>query len=127
GDTPVRPVKAVGVVGAGTMGGGIAMAFANAGLPVTLVEITREALDRGLETVRKTYESSAARGRMSADEAQRRAGLITGSLKLDDLAGCDLIVEAVFEDMAIKTELFRKLDTLAKPGAILASNTSYLD
>ncbi len=126
-DTPTMPIRSVGIVGAGTMGGGIAMNFANAGLPVTVVETTREALERGLSVVRRNYEASAKRGRLSDADVEERVGLLTGSLALDDLADCDLVIEAVFEDMAIKQEVFRRLDAIAKPGAILASNTSYLD
>ncbi len=126
-DTPERPVGKIGVIGASTMGGGISMNFANIGLPVTIVETTREALDRGLGVIRKNYENTAAKGRISADDVETRCGLITGSLTLDDLADCDLIIEAVFENMDIKKEIFSKLDAIARPGAILASNTSALD
>ena len=126
-DTPERPVGKIGVIGAGTMGGGISMNFANIGLPVIIVETTQEALDRGLGVIRKNYENTAAKGRISADDVETRCGLITGSLTLDDLADCDLIIEAVFENMDIKKEIFSKLDAIARPGAILASNTSALD
>jgi 3-hydroxyacyl-CoA dehydrogenase len=126
-DTPTLPINKVGVIGAGTMGGGIAMNFANAGIPVVLVEQQAEALERGLGVVKKNYDASAKRGRFSPEEAQRRFGLTTGTLALEDLADCDLIIEAVFERMDIKKDVFRKLDVIAKPGAILASNTSYLD
>ncbi|MCR5877900.1 3-hydroxyacyl-CoA dehydrogenase NAD-binding domain-containing protein [Phenylobacterium sp. J367] len=123
-DTPTRPIKKVGVLGAGTMGGGIAMNFANVGIPVTIVELKQDALDRGLSTIRKNYERS--RG---ADPAQteKRMSMLTGSLDRADLADCDLIIEAVFERMDIKKEVFAALDKIAKPGAILASNTSYLN
>ena len=127
GDTSKRPIKSIGIVGAGTMGGGIAMNFANAGLPVTIVEATREALDRGLGIIRTNYESSAKKGRLSASDVENRMGLMTGTLDIGDLGQADLIVEAVFENMDVKKEVFRKLDRIAKPGAILASNTSYLD
>jgi 3-hydroxyacyl-CoA dehydrogenase len=126
-DTPMRPIKTIGIVGAGTMGGGIAMNFANAGLPATIVEATREALDRGLGIIRKNYENSARRGRLSASDVEKRIGLITGTLDIGDLDKADLIVEAVFENMDVKKEVFRKLDKIAKPSAILASNTSYLN
>jgi 3-hydroxyacyl-CoA dehydrogenase len=126
-DTAPLPVKKVGIIGAGTMGGGISMNFANAGLPVTIVEAKPDALERGLGVIRRNYESTAKKGRMSMDDVERRMGLLTGSLNLEDLADCDLIIEAVFENMAIKKEIFSKLDAIAKPGAILASNTSYLN
>jgi 3-hydroxyacyl-CoA dehydrogenase len=126
-DTPTLPVKKVGIIGAGTMGGGISMNFANAGLPVTIVEAKPEALERGLSVIRRNYDSTAKKGRMRAEDVEHRMGLLTGSLSLDDLADCDLIIEAVFENMAIKKEIFSKLDAIAKPGAILATNTSYLD
>lgn len=126
-DTPVLPVESVGVIGAGTMGGGIAMNFANAGVPVTIVETSQEALDRGLAVVRANYERSAKNGRFSSEEAERRIAMITPSLSLDDLAGADLIIEAVFENMDVKRQIFATLDGLAKPGAVLATNTSALD
>jgi 3-hydroxyacyl-CoA dehydrogenase len=126
-DTPEIPIARVGVVGAGTMGGGIAMNMANAGIPVTIVETSQEALDRGLGVVRKNYENTAAKGRISASDVETLCGLITGSLALEDLADSDLVIEAVFENMAVKKEIFSKLDAIVKPGAILASNTSALD
>jgi 3-hydroxyacyl-CoA dehydrogenase len=122
-----RKVESVGVIGAGTMGQGIAMSFANAGIAVTVVETAQEALDHGIGKMRETYESAAARGRMSEADAKSRFARLTPSLSLDDLADKDLIIEAVFENMKIKKEVFGKLDALAKPGAILASNTSTLD
>jgi 3-hydroxyacyl-CoA dehydrogenase len=122
-----RPIRQVGVVGAGTMGGGIATTFANAGLPVRIVETSAERLTRGLAVIRGGYEASARRGKLANDEVERRMGLIAGSVELEDLAGCDLVIEAVFEQMAVKTEVFRRLDALVRPGAILATNTSYLD
>jgi 3-hydroxyacyl-CoA dehydrogenase len=125
--TPTLPVNKVGIVGAGTMGGGIAMNFVNAGMPVTLVEAKQEALDRGLSIIRRNYESTAKKGRMSAEDVEARMSRLTGTLDLEGLADCDLIIEAVFENMGIKKEIFAKLDRIAKPGAILASNTSYLD
>ncbi len=126
-DAPLLPVASVGIIGAGTMGGGIAMNFLNAGVPVTIVEMKQEALDRGVATIRKNYENTAAKGRMTADDVEARMGLLTPSLDLDSLSAADLIIEAVFENMAVKKEVFGKLDRLAKPGAILASNTSYLN
>ena len=125
--TPMREIKSVGVIGAGTMGGGIAMNFLNIGLPVTLVEQTQEALDRGLGVIRKNYERSAKRGRISQDDVETRMGLISPSVNYQDLGECDLIIEAVFETMPIKKDVFGKIDKIAKKGAILASNTSYLD
>jgi 3-hydroxyacyl-CoA dehydrogenase len=126
-DTRPRDIKRVGVIGAGTMGGGISMNFLSAGIPVTIVEMQQEALDRGTGVMRKNYEASAAKGRITAEQAQGAMGLLKPSLNLDDLADCDLIVEAVFENMDVKKEVFGKLDRIAKPGAILASNTSYLN
>jgi 3-hydroxyacyl-CoA dehydrogenase len=126
-DTRMIPVGHVGVVGAGTMGGGIAMNFANVGIPVKMVEVNQEALDRGMKVVRGNYERSARSGRFSMDEVERRMSLITGSLDLSALRDADLIVEAVFERMDIKKSLFAKLDTIAPPGAILATNTSGLN
>ena len=126
-DTPTLPIKKVGIVGAGTMGGGIAMNFANAGIPVTILEMKQEALDHGLGMVKKNYDASAAKGRFTPEEAGKRLSLLTGTLKMEDLADCDLIIEAVFERMDIKKDVFAKLDKIAKPGAILASNTSFLN
>jgi len=125
----VKPseVKRVAVIGAGTMGGGIAMSFANAGIPVTLVDAFQEALRRGLETVRKNYQATAARGSLSAEEMNRRLDLITSSVDLAAVADADLVIEAVFEEMDLKTRIFADLDRLAKPQAVLATNTSYLD
>ncbi|MDW8415711.1 MAG: 3-hydroxyacyl-CoA dehydrogenase NAD-binding domain-containing protein [Thermaurantiacus sp.] len=126
-DTPVRPVARVGVVGAGTMGGGIAMNFLNIGVPVTIVERAQEPLDRGLAVVRRNYERSASRGRLTMDDVERRMALLTPSLALANLADCDLVIEAVFEDMALKKRVFAELDRVVKDGAILATNTSFLD
>ncbi len=126
-DTPLIPIKKVGMIGAGTMGGGIAMNFASVGIPVVLVETKPEALERGLSVVRKNYENTAKRGRLTLEDVERRMSLLTGSLDLNVLADCDLIIEAVFENMAIKKEVFAKLDKICKPGAILATNTSALD
>jgi len=125
--TPLVPVSKVGMVGAGTMGGGIAMNFANVGIPVTLVEAKQEALDRGLAVVRRNYENTAKRGRMTLEDVEKRMALLSGSLDLRALADCDLVIEAVFEDMQIKKDVFGKLDRIVKQGAILATNTSALD
>jgi 3-hydroxyacyl-CoA dehydrogenase len=126
-DIALRPIKTVGVIGAGTMGGGITMNFLAKGIPVTIVEMEQANLDRGVATIRKNYEASAAKGRFTAEQVEKMMGLLTPSLDLNDLAGADLIIEAVYENMDVKKELFGKLDAIANPGAILASNTSYLD
>ena len=115
------------MVGAGTMGGGISMNFLTAGIPVTIVETAQEALDRGVGVIRKNYENSAKKGRFTQDKVEAMMGILTPTLDLDDLADCDLIIEAIYENMDVKKELFGKLDAIAKPGAILASNTSYLN
>ena len=125
--TAARPVSQAAVIGAGTMGGGIAMCFANAGIPVTIIETEQAALDRGLARVSELYGTSAKRGSITADQAATRRALITGRVGLDGIGDADMVVEAVFEDMAVKQEVFRALDRLAKPGAVLATNTSYLD
>ncbi len=126
-DTPVLPAARVGIVGAGTMGGGIAMNFLNIGLPVTIVETRQDALDRGVATIRRNYENTAKRGRLTLTDVDQRMALLTPTLSLDALADSDLVIEAVFEDMAVKKTLFARLDTIAKPGAVLATNTSRLD
>ncbi|MBH9537382.1 3-hydroxyacyl-CoA dehydrogenase NAD-binding domain-containing protein [Novosphingopyxis sp. YJ-S2-01] len=126
-DIKLRDVKKVGVIGAGTMGGGISMNFLQAGYPVTIVEMKQEALDRGVGVIRKNYENSASKGRFTNEQVEQWMGQLTGSLDQGDLADCDLIIEAVFENMDVKKEIFTNLDKLAKEGAILASNTSYLD
>ena len=126
-DTAALPVKSVGVIGAGTMGGGITMNFLNAGIPVTLVEMNQAALDRGVGVIRKNYENTAAKGRMTAEQVEQRMALLTPVLELEALKDVDLVIEAVFEEMGIKKDVFGKLDAIAKPGAILASNTSFLD
>jgi 3-hydroxyacyl-CoA dehydrogenase len=126
-DTPLLPIKTVGVIGAGTMGGGIAMNFLNIGLPVTLIEQTQEALDRGVATIRKNYEVTVSKGRLSAESLETRMGLLHPTLGFEALGGCDLVIEAVFENLALKQQIFTRLDTVARPGAILASNTSFLD
>jgi 3-hydroxyacyl-CoA dehydrogenase len=117
----------VGIIGAGTMGGGIAMNFVNVGIPVVLIETAQDALDRGLAVVRRNYENTVKRGRLSNDAMEKRLAMLTGSLDIHRLADCDLIIEAVFEDMAVKKAIFAQLDAIAKPGAILASNPSTLD
>ena len=126
-DTRPRKVNSVAIIGAGTMGGGIAMSFANTGMPVKLIEVAQDALERGLSTIRKNYESTAARGGLSAEDAARRIASITGAVGLENVADADLIIEAVFETMQIKKDIFSALGRLAKPGAILATNTSFLD
>ena len=125
--TPRREIKKVGIIGAGTMGGGIAMNFANVGIPVTLLELNQDALDRGLGVCRKNWERSASKGKLTTEQVEERVGLMTGTTSYDDLADCDLVIEAVFEKMEIKKEVFGTLDKVCKQGAILASNTSYLD
>ena len=125
--TAPRAINRVGVIGAGTMGGGISMNFLSAGVPVTIVEMAQDALDRGTGVMRKNYEATAAKGRMTAEQVEGAMGLLKPTLKLEDLADCDLIIEAVFENMDVKKEIFGRLDAIAKPGAILASNTSYLN
>ncbi|HZG10276.1 MAG TPA: 3-hydroxyacyl-CoA dehydrogenase NAD-binding domain-containing protein [Allosphingosinicella sp.] len=126
-DTKPRDIRKVGVIGAGTMGGGISMNFLNAGIPVRIIEQQQDALDRGTGVIRKNYEATAAKGKMTAEQVEGAMGLLTPSLSLDDLSDCDLIIEAVFENMDVKKEVFGKLDTICKPGAILATNTSYLN
>ena len=126
-NTPDLPISKVGVIGGGLMGGGIAMNMANVGIPVTIIETNQAALDRGLGIIRKNYENTASKGRLSAEDVETRCGLINGSLEMESLADCDLIIEAVFENMAVKKDIFSRLDQIAKPEAILASNTSALD
>ncbi len=126
-DTPQRAIKSAAVIGAGTMGGGIAMNFANAGIPVMMLEMKQEALDKGLATIHKNYENSAKKGKLSPEKMAQRIGLIKGTLNYADLAQADIVIEAVFEDMAVKETVFKQLDAVMKPGAILASNTSTLD
>lgn len=125
--TEPRSVARVGVIGAGTMGGGISMNFLSAGIPVTIVETSQEALDRGVGIIRRNYQASAAKGRLTVQKVERAMALLASTLDFDALAGCDLIIEAVYENMDIKKDIFSRLDKIAKPGAILASNTSYLD
>jgi 3-hydroxyacyl-CoA dehydrogenase len=126
-DTPTRPIRSAAVIGAGTMGGGIAMNFANVGIPVTVVEATQAALDRGLGVVRRNYEISASRGGMAAGDVDKRMALISGTTDYGAIADADLVIEAIFEDMALKKEIFAKLDAIANSGAVLATNTSTLD
>ncbi len=126
-DTPTRTIAQVGVIGAGTMGGGISMNFLNAAIPVTLVETSQEALDRGVATIRKNYENSARKGKLTSEAVETRMRLLHPTLDFSSLATCDLVIEAVFEDIDVKREVFQRLDAVAKPGAILASNTSTLD
>ena len=125
--TPQRPVAKVAVIGAGTMGGGISMNFLNAGIPVTILETKQDALDRGLATIRKNYEAQVRKGKLKEDKFAQRMALLTPTLTYDDIRDADLVIEAVFEDMGVKEAVFRKLDEVMKPGAILASNTSTLD
>ena len=126
-DTPTRPIRTAAVVGAGTMGGGIAMNFASAGIPVALLEVKPEALEKGVATIRKNYEASAKKGKLTAAQVQEAMALIRPTLHYADLAQADIVIEAVFEDMAVKEQVFRRLDEVMKPGAILATNTSTLD
>ncbi len=126
-DTPTRAIKSAAVIGAGTMGGGIAMNFANAGIPVKILELKQEALDKGLATVRKNYENTLKKGKLTQEKFDERVGLITGTTSYDDIKDADIVVEAVFEEMGVKEQVFKKLDEVMKPGAILASNTSTLD
>ncbi len=126
-DTLQREINSAGIIGAGTMGGGIAMCFANAGIPVTIVETKQEALDRGIETIRGNYARTVDKGRLSREQMEARMGLITPSLQMEDLATVDIVIEAVFEDMTVKKEVFGRLDEICREGAILATNTSTLD
>ena len=126
-DTPVLPIRKVGVIGAGTMGGGISMNFLNAGISVTIVEAAQDALERGVATIRRNYDNTAKKGRMAAADVETRMRLLSPGLDLGVLSDCDLVIEAVYEDMVIKQDVFRKLDRIAKKDAILASNTSYLN
>ena len=126
-DTPQRKIDKVGVIGAGTMGGGISMNFLNAGIPVTILETKQEALDRGIATIRKNYEAQVKKGKLKDDKYQQRMALLTPTLDYAALEDADLIIEAVFEELGVKEQVFKQLDEVAKPGAILASNTSTLD
>lgn len=126
-DTPIRPIAQVAIIGAGTMGGGIAMNFLNAGIPVKILEMKQDALDRGLATIRKNYEAQVNKGKLKPEIFQQRLGLLSTTLSYDDIAQADLVIEAVFEELGVKEAVFKKLDQVMKPGAILASNTSTLD
>ena len=126
-DTPARPINNAAVIGAGTMGGGIAMSFANAGIPVKLVDSTQQALDKGLQRIKGNYAATVEKGRLTQAEMDKRMGLISPAASLNEIKGADIVVEAVFERMDVKQELFKKLDALMQPGAILATNTSTLD
>ena len=126
-DTPVREIKSVAVIGAGTMGGGISMNFLNAGIPVKILEMKQEALDKGIAIIEKNYQSQVKKGKLKEDKLAQRMGLLSTTLNYDDLKDADLVIEAVFEEMGVKETVFKKLDEVMKPGAILASNTSTLD
>jgi 3-hydroxyacyl-CoA dehydrogenase len=126
-DTPLIPINKVGTIGAGTMGGGITMNFLTAGIPVTIVEMTQEALDRGVATIARNYENTVKRGKMDAALAEAAMARLTPTLDFGALADCDMVIEAVYENMDVKKDVFRRLDGIVKQGAILASNTSYLD
>jgi len=126
-DTPMRPVKSAAVIGAGTMGGGIAMNFANAGIPVSIMDVTREAVDKGVARIKANYASTVSKGRLKQEEMDKRISLIKATTKLEDAKDADIVIEAVFERMDVKKDMFRKLDAVMKPGAILATNTSTLD
>ncbi|MCK9511447.1 MAG: 3-hydroxyacyl-CoA dehydrogenase [Pigmentiphaga sp.] len=126
-DTPLRPIHRAGIIGAGTMGGGIAMSLANAGIPSILIDQSAEALERGLQRIRDNYAGSVKRGRLTQAVVDQRLALIRGATALESLSDVDLVIEAVFEDLALKQEIFRQLDRICKPGAILATNTSGLD
>jgi 3-hydroxyacyl-CoA dehydrogenase len=126
-DTPVRPIRSAAVIGAGTMGGGIAMNFANAGIPVSMMDVTQEAVDRGFKRIKDNYASTVSKGRLKQEEMDKRVSLIRTTAKLEDAKDADIVIEAVFERMDVKQDMFRKLDSVMKPGAILATNTSTLD
>ncbi|MEN9982133.1 MAG: hypothetical protein RJB10_140 [Pseudomonadota bacterium] len=126
-DTPQRAIKSIAVIGAGTMGGGIAMNFLNAGIPVKMLEMKQDALDRGVATIRKNYEAQVKKGKLKQDKYDQRMSLLSTTLSYDDLKDADMVIEAVFEEMGVKEAVFKELDRVMKPGAILASNTSTLD
>jgi 3-hydroxyacyl-CoA dehydrogenase len=126
-DTPKRDIKSIAVIGAGTMGGGISMNFLNAGIPVKMLEMKQDALDRGIATIRKNYEAQVKKGKLKQDKYEQRMAMLTTTLSYDDLKDADMVIEAVFEDMGVKEKVFKELDRVMKPGAILASNTSTLD
>jgi len=126
-DTPIREIKSIAMIGAGTMGGGISMNFLNAGIPVKMLEMKQEALDRGIATIRKNYEAQVKKGKLKQDKYEQRMSLLSTTLSYDDLKDADMVIEAVFEEMGVKEKVFKELDRVMKPGAILASNTSTLD
>ena len=126
-DTPKRDIKSIAVIGAGTMGGGISMNFLNAGIPVKMLEMKQDALDRGIATIRKNYEAQVKKGKLKQDKYEERMAMLTTTLSYDDLKDADMVIEAVFEEMGVKEKVFKELDRVMKPGAILASNTSTLD
>ena len=126
-DTPQRSIQSIAIIGAGTMGGGIAMNFLNAGLPVKMLEMKQDALDRGIATIRKNYEAQVKKGKLKQDKYEQRMSLLSTTLSYDDLNAADMVIEAVFEEMGVKEKVFKELDRVMKPGAILASNTSTLD
>ena len=126
-DTPQRSIQSIAIIGAGTMGGGIAMNFLNAGMPVKLLEMKQDALDRGIATIRKNYEAQVKKGKLKQDKYEQRMNLLSTTLSYDDLKSADMVIEAVFEEMGVKEKVFKELDRVMKPGAILASNTSTLD
>ena len=126
-DTPQRSIQSIAIIGAGTMGGGIAMNFLNAGMPVKLLEMKQDALDRGIATIRKNYEAQVKKGKLKQDKYEQRMSLLSSTLSYDDLKAADMVIEAVFEEMGVKEKVFKELDRVMKPGAILASNTSTLD
>ena len=126
-DTPTRPIRSAAVIGAGTMGGGIAMNFANAGIPVSMMDVTQEAVDKGFKKIKDNYASTVSKGRLKQEEMDKRISLIKTTTKLEDAKDADIVIEAVFERMDVKQDMFRKLDAVMKPGAILATNTSTLD
>jgi len=126
-DTPKRAIESVAVIGAGTMGGGISMNFLNAGIPVKMLEMKQDALDRGIATIRKNYEAQVKKGKLKQDKYEQRMALLSTTLSYDDLGAADLVIEAVFEEIGVKEAVFKELDRVMKPGAILASNTSTLD
>ena len=126
-DTPQRSIQSIAIIGAGTMGGGIAMNFLNAGMPVKLLEMKQDALDRGIATIRKNYEAQVKKGKLKQDKYEQRMSLLSSTLSYDDLKAADMVIEAVFEEMGVKEKVFKELDRVMKPSAILASNTSTLD
>jgi 3-hydroxyacyl-CoA dehydrogenase len=126
-DTPQRSIQSIAIIGAGTMGGGIAMNFLNAGMPVMLLEMKQDALDRGIATIRKNYEAQVKKGKLKQDKYEQRMSLLSTTLSYDELKAADMVIEAVFEEMGVKEKVFKELDRVMKPGAILASNTSTLD